>query len=120
MVVVPDPSVAVRGPAGIVPDLEEAFQVGREEPGCGIHRHQLPGAGGGVEAPDPQAQVVARCMTEGQVPGGGCRDGAVAGEPGGFAVGLQEGAVGHDELDLHPGHAAGDARGPFDEGVGRG
>ncbi len=49
-------------------------------------------------------------------PAGG--DDAVAGEAGGFAVALEEGAVGHDELDLDAGDPAGGAGGAFDEGVG--
>ena len=49
-------------------------------------------------------------------PAGG--DGAVAGEPGGFGVGLEEGAVGHDELDFDAGDPAGGAGGAFDQGVG--
>ena len=33
VVVMPDRRVAVGGPAGVVPDLEEAAEPGREEPG---------------------------------------------------------------------------------------
>ena len=47
-------------------------------------------------------------------------DGAVAGEPGGFGVGLEQGAVGHDELEFDAGDPAGGAGGAFDEGVGHG
>jgi hypothetical protein len=47
-----------------------------------------------------------------------CRDYAVAGEAGGFAVSLEEGAVGHDEVEVYPGDAAGGAGGAFDERVG--
>jgi hypothetical protein len=43
---------------------------------------------------------------------------AVAGEAGGFAVALEEGAVGHDEVDLDSGDAAGGSGGAFDQGVG--
>ena len=57
-------------------------------------------------------------VDEGAGPAGG--DGAVAGEPGGFGVGLEEGAVGHDELDLDAADPAGGAGGAFDEGVGHG
>ena len=61
-----------------------------------------------------------RCgvVDEGAGPAGG--DGAVAGEPGGFGVGLEEGAVGHDELDLDAGDPAGGAGGALDQGVGHG
>ena len=57
-------------------------------------------------------------VDEGAGPAGG--DGAVAGDPGRFGVGLEEGAVGHDELDLDPGDPARGAGAAFDEGVGHG
>ena len=53
-----------------------------------------------------------------QVAGPGGGDDAVAGEAGGFAVALEEGAVGHDELEFDAGDPAGGAGGAFDEGVG--
>ena len=55
-----------------------------------------------------------------RVPGPAGGDGAVAGEAGGFGVGLEEGAVGHDELDLDAADPAGGAGGAFDQGVGHG
>ena len=48
VVQVPDRGVAVRCAAGVVPDVDEAAKPGREEPGAGVHRDQLPGARGGV------------------------------------------------------------------------
>ena len=53
-----------------------------------------------------------------QFPGPAGGDDAVAGEAGGFAVALEEGAVGHDELDLDAADPAGGAGGAFDQGVG--
>ena len=48
-------------------------------------------------------------------PAGG--DDAVAGEPGGFAVALEEGAVGHHELDFDAADPAGGAGDAFDQGA---
>ena len=126
VVVVPDGGVAVGGAAGVVPDLEEALEPGWEEPGFGVHRDKFPSGGGGVEPAEEEIQFLHAGFTpagvvcaalacavpagEGEVPGGCCGDGAVAGEVCGFGVCLQEGAVGHDELDLHPGHPAGGCR----------
>ena len=53
-----------------------------------------------------------------EVPGPAGGDDAVAGEPGGFGVALEEGAVGHDELDFDAGDPAGGAGGAFDQGIG--
>ena len=58
------------------------------------------------------------CGDEGAGPAGG--DGAVAGEPGRLRVGLEEGAVGDDELDLDPADPAGGAGDAFDQGIGHG
>ncbi|MDQ0662893.1 hypothetical protein QFZ35_001391 [Arthrobacter ulcerisalmonis] len=73
VVVVADRGVAVRGAAGIVPDVKEALQARGEEPGFGVHRQQFPAAGGGVEPPDPQAGFVVAGAVEGDVPALGCR-----------------------------------------------
>ena len=71
----------------------------------GFGEPTFPGGGGGCGGVD-----------EGAGPAGG--DGAVAGEPGRLGVGLEEGAVGDDELDFDPGDPAGGAGGAFDQGVG--
>ena len=103
----------------------------------GVHGDQVAGPGGGVEPAEPgfssfisavEPSAAASCCRgldrpcsclsvrdELPRPGG---DDAVAGYPGGFAVALEEGAVGHDELELDAGDAAGGAGSPFDQSVG--
>ncbi len=137
VVVVADGGVAVGGAAGLVPGLEEAAESGGEESGAGVQCGEVPGAGGGVEPAEPDGDglgsgsVASSRVVSGRVayaragvaaveelagPAGG--DGAVAGEPGGLTVALEQGAVGHDELDFDPGDPAGGAGDPFGQGVG--
>src|SRR5919112_3382037 len=54
VVVVADGRVAVGGSAGVLPDLDEPAESGREEPGFGVHRGQLPAGGRGVEPAGPR------------------------------------------------------------------
>ena len=56
VVQVPDRGVAVGGPAGVVPGLDEAAEPGREEPRAGVHPRELAGAGGGVEPAEPDVE----------------------------------------------------------------
>ncbi len=60
VVQVADRGVAVRGAAGVVPDLDEAAEPGREEPGAGVHGDEFAGAGGGVEPAEPDVQGMTR------------------------------------------------------------
>src|SRR6476660_473353 len=99
VVQVADGGVAVGGAAGVVPCLEEPAVSGREEPGPGVHAHEFAGGRGGVEPAQPDGEgllavragsgVVAGVVDKGTCPPGG--DDAVAGEPGGFAVALEQG-----------------------------
>ncbi len=135
VVQVADGGVAVGGAAGVVAGLDEAAEPGREDPGAGVHRDEVAGAGVGVEPAEPDGECrvggasgcaafvgsggtrAGSCVVdEGAGPAGG--DGAVAGEPGRLGVGLEEGAVGHDELDFDPGDPGRGAGAAFDQGVG--
>ena len=74
VVQVADGRVAVRSSAGVVSGLDEAAVPGREEPGPGVHPHELAGAGVGVEPPEPEGErgVIA-------APGGAARSRATTG-----------------------------------------
>ena len=58
VVVVADGCVAVGGAARVVADVDEAAQRCREEPPFRLHRHQVTGVRGGVEAPEPDIQFL--------------------------------------------------------------
>src|SRR6478736_5144067 len=74
VVQVADGRVAVGGAASVVSGLDEAAVPGREEPGPGVHPHELAGAGVGVEPPEPEGErgVIA-------APGGAARSRATTG-----------------------------------------
>jgi hypothetical protein len=128
VVVVADRRIAVRHAAGAIACLDEAAETGREEPCPGIHGKQLSSARGGVEPPQPNVQrpvtVVAQALSlahalalvlDTDLPGPPGGDHTVARKPRRFAVALEQGAVGHDELDFNPRDPARCPRDAFDQ-----
>src|SRR5690606_4235149 len=123
VVVVPDRRSAPRGAAALVPGVDEAGEPRRWCPATGVHLYQLPCGGAGEQSAQPELGAVVglpaaeAVADEPPCPTGG--DGPVPGDHGGLAVAPQEGAVGHDELDLD---GCGVGRGlpgdTLDEGVG--
>src|SRR6478609_542884 len=111
VVVVPDGGVAPGGAAGVVPGDEELPGGVGEVAAVGVAVDQVPGVGVGVEAADPGFEVWAGGADE--FSGEGCGDRSVADQDGGFVVAVEQGAVGHHELDVQvdPGRDGG--------GVGR-
>ncbi len=111
MVDMPDGRIAVRHPAGIVAGFNETPKPRREEPGFGVHAQELATGWCGVKPAKPDSEL---CIRRSRVDlaglprtdyfpcpfGGG--DYSVALEPGWFAVALEQGAVGHDEVQVDP------------------
>src|SRR6478752_2702016 len=102
VVVVPDRGIAPGGAAGVVPGDEELPCGEGEVAAFGVAVDQVPGGGIGVEAADPGFEL--RGGGADQVSGDGCGDRAVTDQDGGFVVAVEQGAVGHHELDVqvHP------------------
>ena len=74
-----------------------------EEPAFGVDGGELVGVGVGVEAPQEHLGA----GVGGELSGQGGGQGSVAGDQGGFVVVVEQGPVGHDQLDFDAGSIGG-------------
>ncbi len=118
VVVVAAGGVAVRGAAGPVADQKELLHGLGEAAGFGFGGGQLSGVGVGVEPAEPGGGLRAQVGC-GQGAGDVGGDGSVAGKFGGFVAHPEQGAVGHDDVQVDVRRGRYD-RGQFRPGVGRG
>ena len=117
MVGVPDRGVAPRRPADLVAQQDEARQAALEAAAAGVHRHQLAGRWGAVEATTQGGETLLGGLV-GQLPSELGRDRTLAVEVRRVVARAEEHLVADHELDLDRDDALGVPQEAFGQGVG--